>query len=112
VLHNEQSSQGLGLGLTMYVGLQLVFSHSFNENMKLSKIAPILLLSTFLISTSNADTANTKLPDDFEVTYNRESRSGTITPPFLMSARSRELINYSNCLGGTPPITECGRSLL
>jgi len=35
-----------------------------------------------------------------------------VIPPFLISVKSRGLINYNNCLGGTPPIAECGRSLL
>jgi len=29
-----------------------------------------------------------------------------VIPPLLMSAKSRGVINYSNFLGGTPPIAE------
>ena len=36
----------------------------------------------------------------------------TVIPPLLASAKSRDFLGYSNCLGGTPPIAECGRTLL
>ena len=35
-----------------------------------------------------------------------------VIPPLLASAKSRGFLCYSNCLGGTPPIAECGRTLL
>jgi len=35
-----------------------------------------------------------------------------VIPPLLASAKSRGFLGYSNCLGGTPPIAECGRTLL
>ena len=37
---------------------------------------------------------------------------GAVIPPLLASAKSRGFLGYSNCLGGTPPIAECGRTLL
>ncbi len=39
-------------------------------------------------------------------------KKATVIPPLLASAKSRGFLCYSNCLGGTPPIAECGRTLL
>ena len=36
----------------------------------------------------------------------------SVIPPFLTSVKTRELLGYSSCRGGTPPIAECGRILL
>ena len=33
-------------------------------------------------------------------------------PPLLTLVKNREFLGYSNCRGGTPPIAECGRTLL
>jgi len=35
-----------------------------------------------------------------------EVRDAPVIPPLLMSVKSRGAINYSNFLGGTPPIAE------
>jgi hypothetical protein len=35
-----------------------------------------------------------------------------VIPPFLTSVKTRELLGYSSCRGGTPPIGERGRILL
>lgn len=35
-----------------------------------------------------------------------------VIPPFLASIKNRNFLSYSNCLGGTPPIAECGRIFL
>ncbi len=44
--------------------------------------------------------------------FSQSQKGATVIPPFLTSVKSRGVANYSNCLGGTPPIAECGRSLL
>ena len=40
------------------------------------------------------------------------SVTSSCNPPFLASIKNRDYLCYSNCLGGTPPIAECGRTLL
>lgn len=35
-----------------------------------------------------------------------------VIPPLLTLIENREFLRYSNCRGGTPPIAECGRTLL
>ena len=39
-------------------------------------------------------------------------QDGGVIPSFLTSVKTRELLGYSSCRGGTPPIAECGRILL
>jgi len=42
---------------------------------------------------------------DDRLGYDKYGTSSVI-PPLLMSVKSRRVINYSNFLGGTPPIAE------
>jgi len=35
-----------------------------------------------------------------------------VISPLLTLVKNREFLGYSNCRGGTPPIAECGRTLL
>ena len=38
--------------------------------------------------------------------------SGVVIPPLITEVKSRGYATFNNCLGGIPPIDECGRSLL
>ena len=49
---------------------------------------------------------------NYKVEVTQASNDGGVIPPLLASAKSRGFLGYSNCLGGTPPIAECGRTLL
>ena len=68
------------------------------------------------IHRSDSDGGNNtliKLGDFSEFTYFLKKIIGSsVIPPFLTSVKTRELLGYSSCRGGTPPIAECGRILL
>jgi len=42
----------------------------------------------------------------------RKALLAAVIPPLLTLVKNRKFLGYSNCRGGTPPIAECGRTLL